>query len=368
MMKSPNTMTMKPLRIILSVVLFALHSMLPGQITITSTDMPAVGDTIRYSNATMTSIMGYSFAATGPNHIWDFSNLAHASQDVDTFVSVLSTSIMYYPSFLTNSNLARKGESFSMANFSLTNVYDFFRKNADNYSQSGFAGTLSGIPLPTVYSSRDYHYRFPMNYGNSDSCEFGYNMGIPGLFTLANQSKRVNTVDGWGTVITPLGTFQALRVKSVITSRDSVASDSLPFPIPLITTVTTEYKWLTNGHSIPLLTATARGIGATTVVYADVYRSTIGITESLATHGKPSVYPNPVSGKVYVATGIPGANGNRVSYTLFDPTGREWLNGEQLQEGGIITLHLAPLPEGLYIVRLLMPDGSSLTSKLVRQN
>jgi hypothetical protein len=358
---------MNKIRLLLFAVILLPAMILSGQITITTADMPSTGDTIRYSNATMTSVMGIDFTVTGANLNWDFSNLTHTSQDVDTFVSVLNTSILYYPSFLTIANLARKGESVNVGAFSLTNVYDFFHKTNDYYAQAGFAGTLSGFPLPSVYSSRDYHYRFPMNFGDVDSCAFGYSIGIPGLFTSTNQSKRVNTVDGWGTVTTPLGTFQSLRVKSIITSRDSIASDSLPFPLPAITTVTTEYKWLANGHAIPLVTATQSGFGATTVVYADIYRPTTGIEEVFEHKQKPLVYPNPVSGSFSVLTHQQDADGKAVSYQISDLTGRILIQGTAIQVNGVITLDATHLRAGVYMVRLYLPDGSGGAVKMVKR-
>ncbi len=342
--------------------------LLSAQITITSANMPSVDDTVRFSTATMMSASGYDFFVTGANHTWDFSNLTPMSQDVDTFNSVINTSVFYYPSFLSNANLAQKGTTLSFGTFSLTNVYDFYHKNSSHYAQVGFAGTLSGIPLPTVYSSRDYLYRFPLTYGDIDSSDFGYQAGIPGLFSIYNQSQRVNQVDGWGTVTTPLGTFQALRIRSTVTSRDSIASDSIAFPIPPITSTTTEFKWLTHDHPIPVLTASIGGTGTTTVTYIDIYRPIISVAEREAQPSGLVLWPNPGSDMVYVATGTPVFNGEAVGYKLMDVTGRVVKSGEQFQQDGRIHLRVSGLPDGVYFVTLGMPDGTTKSARLLISN
>jgi len=354
---------------VLMITLLMLPVALASQITITASDMPNVGDTLRYSVALPTSIAGYNFTQTGANHTWNYANLSHASQDVDTFVGVLSTSILYYPSFLGNATIARKGESMNMGTFSLTNVYDFFKEATGYFSQVGFAGMLSGVPFPTVYSSPDYIYRFPLTFGNTDSCNFAYNLTIPTLFTYSNQSKRVNTVDGWGTLTTPFGTFQTVRVKSVITSRDSIASDSLPFPIPPFTTVTTEYKWLANGYRAPLLTVVmSQQPGPPTVTYMDHYKSTIGMAHQQENKGSSTItaYPNPASQHV-IFQGSMFQHEEIYRVSLYDLTGRELLHTAISGEAGRLEVGLPNLPRGVCTARVIAPDGTAGTVRLLLQ-
>ncbi|MFO7721826.1 MAG: T9SS type A sorting domain-containing protein [Bacteroidales bacterium] len=334
---------------LLAILLAGMMIRMNGQITVTAADMPNIGDTIRYSTATLLSASGLNFAQTGTNHSWDFSSLTHASQDVDTFVGVISTPIYYYPSFITNASIARKGESFNMGTFSLTNVYYFYKETNTYFSQVGFAAQLNGIPLPTLYSAPDYQYRFPLDYGNTDSCNFGYNISIPALFNYNNQSKRVNQADGWGTITTPFGSFQALRVKSVITARDSISSDSLPFPIPPTTTVTTEYKWLAHGHRMPILTATIRGIGQVNVTYLDHYHPATGVNE-ISSHPRlvSGIFPNPAHTTVRVEM-MPFKEMEPVSVDILTLTGSR-VFATTMQGSG--TIDVSSLQRGVYLIRV----------------
>lgn len=337
------------------------------QITITAADMPNTGDTLRMSQATPASVLGKNFATTGANYTWDFSTLAAASQTVDTFVSVTSTPIFYYPSFISSASIALKGESFSMSTFSLTNVYDFFKETPTYFAQVGFAAQFTGIPLPTPYSGGDYWYRFPVNYQDRDSCLFGYTVSIPTLFSLNNQSKRVNMVDGWGTLTTPFGTFQTLRIKSVITSRDSIHSDSIPFPIPPTTTVTTEYKWLANGHRAPLLTVTNRGgmNPTSTVVYRDHFLNLASVTDPAVAATTVSVFPNPSSGIIRISH-PGGTNGAGGVYQIADLTGKTLLQGDYLFSGNGFNLDITSLPSGMYVLQIGLPNGNTGTARIVK--
>lgn len=347
-------------------VLLLSFSGITAQITITSADMPNVGDTLRFSEASAISVLGQNFSATGANYSWDFSTLVPSNQIVDTFVAVTSTPIYYYPSFITNATYARKGEEVAMASFSLTNVFDFFKEATGYYAQVGFAAQLSGIPLPTLYTSPDYLFRFPLAYGNSDSCQFGSTITIPTLFTYNNQSKRVNTVDGWGTLTTPFGTFQTLRVKSELTSRDSIASDSLPFPIPPTTTVTTEYKWLASGHHEPILTATTGALGATTVVYRDVFRDlTASVSKPATRNSEIIVSPNPALNQVRLSA-IPDSGNAELEYQILDLSGKIVLRGSAQVAAGSCTLDITALQSGVYILHLHDGARLSATTRLVK--
>jgi len=338
-----------------------------AQITITAADMPNTGDTLRMSQATPASVLGKNFAATGANHTWDFSTLMPASQYLDTFVSVMSTPILYYPTFLATASIALKGESFSMSTFSLTNVYDFFKETTSAFTQVGFAAQFSGIPLPTLYSSPDYWYRFPLNFQDKDSCQFGYTVAIPTLFSLSNQSKRVNMVDGWGTLITPFGTFQTLRIMSVITSRDSLQSDSLPFPIPPTTTVTTEYKWLANGHRAPLLTVTNRGgmNPISTVAYRDHFLNLASVQNPEAVTTALSIHPNPTSGKIRISH-TEGQNGTGGMYRIADLAGKTVMQGAYSFAGNSYHLDISSLPSGIYVLQMVLPSGLTGTARIVK--
>lgn len=289
--KIQNTLHMKTIITISIIFLLVLKSY--SQITITSSDMPNVNDTFRLSTA-LTA--GLDPALTGTNYTWDFSGLTPTSQRVDEYVSVTATSLLYYPTFILSASIAKAQPSFDLIpGFEFTDVYNFYKESSSQFSGVGIAGKIAGLPLPTKYDDPDILYNFPLNYGDIDSCESSFDISIPLMGSLVEERDRKNIVDGWGTLITPYGSFQVLRIKSELMKKDSLHVDSLGISIPAITTNTIEYKWIGNSHGIPLLQINTNLGIATSIEYLDSIRNVISwsVEEISQQDLSLNIYPNP---------------------------------------------------------------------------
>lgn len=230
-----------------------------SQITITNNDMPSPGDTVRKSQAVGTS--GIDFTITGANHIWDFSVLEPLTQTVDTFASVSSVPFLYQLIFIPNvvANVAQKfSEIDTIPELPITDPYRFFRKTSSTYNDVGYAITVSSIPVPVRLNPADVVYKLPLAYGNLDSSNASGQLGVPGFGYISIQRKRVNLVDGWGSLTTPFGTYNVLRLKSTVYETDSIYIDTLNFGTALERNYI-EYKWMANGIKAPLLQVTEEG-------------------------------------------------------------------------------------------------------------
>ncbi len=241
------------------VILFflAVSILSMGQPAITQSDMPSVGDTIRTRSTMMAP--GINYQATGTNFTWDFSSLSGTVTAADTFIAVTATPLIYQLAFNlpfdpNRANLASPQEDISfIPNFPLTEITEFYKKSAASYAQCGFGATLSGIPVPIKFNNLDIWYKFPLTAGSAkDSSMVSFSQGLPGFGHLSIVRKRVNEVDGWGTVITPAGSYSCLRMKSVVQENDSIYIDTLNFGFNLPRNYT-EYKWLASGKGIPVM-------------------------------------------------------------------------------------------------------------------
>ncbi|MCS7027546.1 MAG: T9SS type A sorting domain-containing protein [Bacteroidia bacterium] len=222
-----------------------------AQITITSTDMPVVGDTLRYCNASPTS-GGYDFTLTGPNHVWNFTNLNCTSQDVAAYKSASSTPYAFYSAFFGKYG-TKIADSIGFSFLTFHNIWDFYGKTSTVFKAEGYGLTYSGLPLAATYTDDDEIYQFPLEYNDRDSSTFRLAMEIPGLGKFIRKGYRINLVDGWGKITTVYGTFNCLRVKSTIAEIDSLlitfpTTINLGFPVNI-----TEYKWLAKGERFPIL-------------------------------------------------------------------------------------------------------------------
>lgn len=240
-----------------------------SQIVIDQHDMPKAGDTLRVS-LSLTAPAGY--AQTAFDTTWNFAALEAMSQRVDTFVSATATPAIYQLVFvlLGGANLASPRNSLPVPGMPLTQGYDFFKNNSTSYSNLGMAYSLQGIPVPAKYDTPEKIYAFPLEPLSTWNSVSSFALPVPGIAYYSTLVARDNIVDGWGTLITPYGTFPVLRVKSTVITHDSIYIDSLQTGLTFDRNFT-EYKWLGKSQGIPLLNIHEEG-SIITVTWRDIPR------------------------------------------------------------------------------------------------
>jgi hypothetical protein len=275
-----------------------------AQITLSSSDFPDANDMYLMSDAT--AFTGMDETLTGANYSWDFSQLSTTTtgQHTDTLFAVTSMNFIYQAvfgdfSFLQHrSNQATHGSDFSLGTqIAITDVYNFYYNNSNDYHQSGFGAGINGIPAPTAYDPHDIIYKYPVQFGNVDSSASGYSVSLPNFLYYGVNRNRINEVDGWGTLVTPGGTYNVLRMKTTIHEHDSVYLDTLGFGYGFDLPVQTEYKWLAQGEGLPVLQINVAGGFVSSIVYKGVNSS--GITAVEKNIFDFTIFPNPVSGKLF---------------------------------------------------------------------
>ena len=336
-----------------------------GQITISSDDMPNTGDTLRLSTNITTGAI--DFTLTGEDYTWDFSTLFPVVQTVDTFESVSSVPFWYQLVFIPNvvANLAQPYSGLDLIpGLDLADPYRFYKNSSSNYKDVGFAVTLNSIPLPIKFDNPDILYYFPVNYGDADSSFSGFELGVPDIGFLGMDRKRVNTADGWGTLITPYGTFDALRIKSEVIETDTIYIDSISFGTTIERNYI-EYKWMGNGMRIPILQVTEEG-PLVTVAYLDSVRGPITAIPEVDMAG-PSVniFPNPARDKATINF---FNNKNCIAnIAVFNSSGmrvKNVFNGVLQNGNHEIKIDFGNLPDGIYLVRIVLPGGV-ISKKLI---
>lgn len=283
---------MKHLTIILAFTV--LSSDISAQITITQADMPQAGASFFTTNAAID--LTIDPVETGPNHSWNFQQVTPLTTSTDTFYDYSGLPLIYQ-FFFFGANLADKtAYTISFDQITLEDVYLVYKNSSAAYEQFGYAGTFEGIPVPIVYSSNDVIYNFPLQFGDADSSESAFEFGLPGFGYISQQRTRVNTVDGWGTVTTPVGTFDVLRMRSAITDIDSIFIDTLNYGTNILLK-SYEYKWLAQGTGLPVFQINAQDILGVPLVTQISYLDTALQTnvQEIKSHIGPvaTVFPNP---------------------------------------------------------------------------
>lgn len=345
-----------------------------AQITISSSDIASAGDTFRISNAQITSAIDPD--PTGQNFTWDFSFLQPVNQDIDSTLSVGAaggTYALFFADVIFNSNRSNQSRRGDLAlpnipiggGVSISDVYNFYYKNSSEFHQTGIGATINGIGIPIAFNNKDVIYRFPMNYGDTDTSYSDYNISIPNLGYYGHDQERISEVDGWGTLITPYGTFNTLRIKSEITGTDTLFADTIGLGFSFPSQAITEYKWLADQSGIPILqintTQSFFGSTITSVVYRDSIRFTgIGDDPENAGLADMSIYPNPGNGQVVIQLDL--AASQEVVVSVYAADGRkaaEIFNGKMGSGTGklVFNTESSGLAAGYYLVEAMFGNN-----------
>ncbi|MCP3929479.1 MAG: PKD domain-containing protein [Bacteroidetes bacterium] len=203
---------MKTIRSIFLLVSLIQFSALYGQITIISSDMSAIGDSSYM--AVDTSVSGISVGQAGANQTWDFSML---DQHLSNLIVMKDPADTPYANEFPDANLAIGTEDF----FSYAQLTDdelIFLGDVGEFGGEGEVVTIAYDPTNTIY-------KFPSTYGTTWTDESGFlfelsEEGVP-LFRRKEFTAKTVEIDGYGQVITPEGTYNALRQKMVSIVTDS---------------------------------------------------------------------------------------------------------------------------------------------------
>lgn len=349
---------------------------LSAQITINSADLPSANDTFRVS--TGQAFSGMDATISGANVTWDYSQLTSTAQSVDSFLTVGSTATVYSIVFFDNvvnpnrANQAVRGPSFNFGGqIDISDVFNFYYKSSSIYKQIGFGAAVNGVTIPVIYSPHEVIYNLPINFGDTDSSTSGYELDLTstiGLYYKVNRTRH-NSVDGWGTLTTPYGTFDALRVMTTIGERDSIYIDSLGigFNTPVVTTK--EYKWLGLSQGVPLLQINTTNNGIVTqITYKDSLPSSssdiVSLDEAQAIR---SLFPNPSVGPSVLHFEL--KHRSSVSIEIVNSSGQlVYKVAEQKMDSGqhfsVLNKDADKLSPGTYFVRLIV-DGKANQHQLI---
>jgi hypothetical protein len=292
-------------------------------ISITASDMPANGDMLLHSNATVPA--NFNINDTGANKTWDFSSLSPLSQTIDTYKTAIQAGYMGGGIAVTAYGYkVFDSLSFPGAPVSAKNGYTFFniKNSPSRFIAEGFGANISGFPIAAGYSNEDTIYVFPLTYGNTKNSSYKLTASLAGIGSLSQQGTRQTRVDAWGTIKTPYFTtpVAVIRVRSEVNETDTV---KLPTGNIAVPRHYVEYKWLANSEHYPALivTTTVNGTSETPTAaqYRDMKRS-LGISGPAVSKEVLHVYPNPATtGEVIVD--VP-AHWQRYNVRVFEMSGK----------------------------------------------
>jgi hypothetical protein len=305
----------------LSLVFALFATTANAQVTITQNEMPFAGDNLFRTQAVLNPLLNYN--ATGANFTWNFNNLVAQGQDSRSYQTVGSTNIVYalvYADIFLNANRANHATEGVDVPFydilPIENPYTFYFRSANVYRKVGYGAEVAGFPIPITMDQQDVVYQLPLNFGNTSTSNSSYTIDIPTLAFYGYSQTRNNVVDGWGTINTPAGSFNALRVKTTIAGRDTIQVDQVSLGFAIERPLVTEYKWLSPGRRVPILqvnTSTVFGVELITEIFFYDVERTLNVVNPLANNFCPgqSLVVN------YTKTGVFNQGGILVQPNIF---------------------------------------------------
>ena len=310
--------------------------------------MIGIGDTLTLD------VAPYPASAPGPqgaNVTWDFSSLS--SQQQMTHIGVDPSSAPQASSFPT-ADVAMKESS--------SNTYVFLNF-AQGYETVGIVTSASG-GATFDYSDPELYFQLPSSFGNQPVVDdFSATFSTMGV-TFQRFGTTESVADGYGTLITPSGTYNnVLRIRVFQEYKDSTHLQGQSYVTNYIGET---YMWFSPDYEGPLMTAasltTTQSGGSTTNEYIQ-YQSNPRTGLGAEVHAlEATILPNPAQNVVKVE--LEQLN-EPATLRLLSLTGQE-LIAPQTVRGGQHTLNVRSLPQGIYLLELSTASKRTL-QKVVKE-
>lgn len=349
----------------LLVTLFILiysHSF--AQITITESDIADGGQ--HFIISTADPLDEYDITTTGASATWDFSYLSFVLQDTIDWLDATDTNPAYFILWFSADVAEQFTDGITTDTFSISDIYNFYDRSSDKLKQTGIAGSISGIPLPALFDEPDIVYDFPLAFGNEDSSVSNYTFDLLGLGSFSEIRHRKNMVDGWGTIETPFGSFDVIRLHSVIETEDILEYSGTEFPVEY---TNHEYKWMAKEMGVPVLqinTSVVAGFETPTrIAYQDTAHVIVSLDQQNTFTGALHIFPDPVRDILHTEIILPSAStcyyelADVAGHTIYRSASENMLAGEHIINKNMSDVNITP---GMYFMKLYV-NGKGVVSK-----
>jgi hypothetical protein len=295
-----------------------------AQINITTADVATPSKIILQANDTIPAV---SIGAPGTNLTWNFSSLSDDKTDSLLFFPY---SVAPNPNFSSANLLIKQGSQ---------NFYSYAINNSSSFTILGNSGVIDFGGGPSQVNQFDTPaeilINFPTFYGSSFTNNFvqkgKFYFGVdPGagfvIDSIRTRSVRHKTmvVDSWGSMTTPLGTYNTLRAREIVVQHDTSDAYVTAFggwqnAVDIKSDSVASYIWWANGVGFPLVSARMDSLGnVKNVQWLLALPMAVGINEYTAPITM-NVYPNPAQNEVNFAVN----SGSVKEVQIYDIAGRK---------------------------------------------
>ncbi len=340
----------KHLLFIFAVVFFAFS--INAQISVSSTDVVDIGAiSFRgYDTIPDASIMPGN---AGANQSWDFSALVAHNHDTLSFVDPATTPY--------DANISGDNTAVYMAN---DDIWAYFNKNTADLQVMGFVGDIFGTGAVTTvqFNPSETLIKFPANYQDVLVDTSSLELIIDTIKVVQTTYKTVD-IDAWGSIVIPLGTYDALRFNITKIENQDIYLDVFGNWVLIQSQVDTvySYEWWSNDVNIGLPLVSFDWNVDSMAIDGDVefaeFVNNVSAQNINNFSENVSVFPNPVQDVLHIS-------GDVVSVEIIN------INGEKIYSMEFVdtnnkTIDMGNNPKGIYLLRLKTKDNKIITKKLI---
>lgn len=368
---------MKTIQFIITILLIGSFSFLQAQITLSQSDFPSVGTSLKLYRVDTDSAFNLTDSTTigspGANGVYDFSKLLPLAQDSFQLDYVTPASTGWATNHPTADFAAFiEVETDSASGDTIILDYAFYKVDANKTEQVGitlvvdtagiFSGTPSGIfdTLHSVITPPDtiVDAAYNLGYMNTDFSMWSVTLGFR---VHEEQMMQTIEVDGWGDLTNPWGTFSVLRVK--VMTIDSSTNKILGVPIDTDSDTSWTFEYWANGIGHELVSV------ETDPSYTNVWLVTFVEASPMTSiaptsNGSFDLYPNPTNGIVTFNLNEISDNVRKISiYNILGNQEMEKIIAPGTVKSEMSVSHLIP---GIYFTLFQQSNGKLLmTRKLI---
>ena len=284
-----------------------------GQIVISESDFAVPGDTVRISVANQTT---NDPMLTGSGITWDYASLVANSQFIREFTSIGFSPVQftfgvfapqnYQASYFIPENTLPVDQLNGFLPVSLSDPRSYQKSTIDSITKVGFSVKVSGLDVAFKSDTIETKYKFPMAFQQTFSTR-GYtfiDLNPAADFKIKQHRSITSTVDGFGQLILPFGTFDVLRLKREISEIDSIYETFFGtgtwFGTP--PTQTIEYEWIgQNNKEVLLKIVVANANGSSQIRTIEHQDNYLGLDAGLIENElNATIFPNPTDEGIQV--------------------------------------------------------------------
>lgn len=193
------------------------------QITINASHFIGASDVVQMGYDENPSII---HTAAGPNQTWDYGELSDNGID---FIALANADWLSGASNFPTANLGTEDAAGTQI---------FFRKSAEGFDLIGLYGDFfeNGTNTPLAIEPYQRQIAFPSTYesaynSNSQFAITATDLDFGDSAVVTVTTNRTSTIDAWGVMTTPFGTFNVLRQHSIDNTTQNVVVYSFGLPV-----------------------------------------------------------------------------------------------------------------------------------------